>query len=380
MSNIIVRDLDTLFSLHEILESKSADNVSFDKNLIAENLTPNQLETLLRTTYKYINIGLDFDNIFKDEGNSKSKMNSIQFIETVTNSGWDEDSDFDRFLKPYKCDKPFSFNYLGDFPHSKNINSLDPYAIYNRVLGGPFDFLPTLIDAIGSSKIDTWIELMSGSAKAALSISWAKPDINIILVDLDPTSFEYCSRYPWNTLPFTFKGDVTKLPVFNKIKTRSSRNSSVSFIGKQSHCFFDYNGILQVIKNASYVSKYLIIECCGVDLSTENLDDTSDLSTAISNKLGLQFALESHSRSNPLTWYSSFSLDAIYKESRRVFFGYPWIISPPYVVANLAKMLGLKVKWLDHNNDTFLPVDNLKIDDVDDDVIHLLIEMPKSLI
>jgi hypothetical protein len=265
----------------------------------------------------------------------------------------------DKWSKGY--DSPFVEDYDYIAPYlAEGLGALDPYVVYSSVLGtweyAVEDFLATEL----GSGLQTIVEPMAGSAEFSYAGHFRNPELSYCMIDLDESAKSYVENKAWleKTRREYLIGDILDEQTWKDARA-FSRGTSLSYIGKQSHNYFDVRQLVRLMELGTTHSDHLMLEVSEPYLLDEE-PSLDELTRPEQKAAGFSVALEDDETriSNPLTNELNFYLVAWDREDRRELFSYrDWTGWQAPMLTALGRLLDLEVRYFHDHETEFLPVD-----------------------
>ena len=306
----------------------------------------------------------------------KKRKDRRKYWTTIAQHGFHDFSELG-WMKCY--DSPFVENYDYITPYLQNgIDALDPYLVYSAVLGshdyGPEDFVKTKL----CEGVDTFIEPMSGTAEFCYQGHFRYPDFRFLMIDLDEDAKAHVESKPWleGTERQYVIADVLDEEIWKHAKSFTA-NKSLSYIGKQSHHYFNAKQMFRILEVATQYVDFFMLETPQVALPSD-MDKDEEVTRPEMEDAGFEMGLidEEGGSPNPFTNLMSFKLEASNATRERVMFNYhDWTVwSQPMLVA-MARILDLNVVYFNSDLEEFCSVDDAEeVEDSDcmDNVTFML--------
>lgn len=277
-----------------------------------------------------------------------------------------------------KCyDSPFAENY--DYVSAYlagGLSALDPYRVYSAVLGTHDYTIEDFVRTELCERVGSVVEPMAGSADFSYAGHFHFPDFRYLMFDLDEKARDHVLRRSWlpDTDPHYVVDDVLNESVWQQVKSLAI-GESLSYLGKQSHHFFDAKQLLRLLDLGTRYVDYFILEVPEPAIVSD-LDHTDLLTRPEMEDAGFQVALvdESEAPANPLTNRLAFRLDAWDQQQRRTLFRYPdWTSWQHPTLVAFAQLLDLRVLYFHSELHEFVPVEeHVEESDVLDNVSFVL--------
>jgi len=310
-------------------------------------------EALLARLHRCVKRGFRANNV-----QLRRRRDRVALWRQIARHGFHDFCD-DRWMKCY--DSPFveNYDYLAGY-FDRGVEGLDPYQVYSAVLGtheySAEDFLHTKLCA----NVRTIVEPMAGSAEFAYQSHFRYPEFRYVMFDLDERAREHVMARPW--LPETehhyVVANALDDAIWKQVKSLSS-GESLSYIGKQSHNFFDAKQLYRLLELGTRHVDYFVLETPQVSLITD-CDEVEDLSRPEMEDAGFEVALvdEPDTQPNPLTNELHFRLDVWDDEQRRTLFRYDdWTSWPHPTLVSMARLLDLRALYFHSELEEFVPVE-----------------------
>ena len=297
----------------------------------------------------------------------------LAFWQCVARNGFHDFSSAG-WIKNY--DTPFveSYDYVSDYVEG-GLDRLDPYKVYSAVLGTHDYTIDDFLRTPFCEKVDTIVEPMAGTGEFSYSGHFTHPDLRYILFDLDENAREHVLARRWS------EGTDRRYEVANVLDPaiwkrigQLSRGPSLSYIGKQSHHFFDARELHHLLELGTAHVDYFILEAPQPSLVTE-LAEVDELTRQEMQDAGFSVGLveEEGRPPNPFTNKLSFRLDVWDEHARRTLFSYPdWTSWQPPMLVMLARLLDLDVFYLSDETGDFVSVDGTDHGEEHDNVNFML--------
>jgi hypothetical protein len=263
-------------------------------------------------------------------------------------------------------DSPFveNYDYVGAYLEG-GLAALDPYLVYSSVLGtweyGVEDFTHTEI----GRGVKTIVEPLAGTAELCYAGHFQRPDLSYCMFDLDPSAKAYVDAKPWleGTRREFLLGDALEESTWQAVR-EFSVGTSMGYIGKQSHNFFNAKELLLLLDWGTRYTDYLMLEVSEPYLLDEE-PAIDELTRKEQKRAGFRVALDDVEDriSNPLTNAMSFHLIAWDKDdkaraSRRELFGYcDWTGWQAPTLTAFGRLLDLEVRYYHNELTEFVSVD-----------------------
>lgn len=264
----------------------------------------------------------------------------------------------DGWTKGYDSPVVEDYDYLAAYLDG-GLEALDPYAVYSAVLGshdfGVGDFLRTE----HCRNVTTFVEPMAGTAEFLYQGHFAFPQLQYLMIDIDPKAREQVVARPWlsETDWHYFLSDVLDEEVWKQVKSART-GPALAFVGKQSHHLFNTQQLCRLLEFGTLYADSLVLETSTMTL-VDDIANEEDMTRPEMEAAGLHLELmdEPGTRPNPFTNQISFRLDAWDETGRRTLFRYPnWtVFSQPTLVA-LSELLGLEAWYYHSGLEEFVPV------------------------
>jgi hypothetical protein len=319
-----------------------------------DRLKEHELREVLSRLHSCVLRGFKANNVDIDKRKDRRK-----YWTTVAQHGFHDFSD----LGWRKCyDSPFVENYDYITPYLKGgIDALDPYMVYSAVLGthdyGVEDFIHTEL----CRDVDTVIEPMSGTAEFCYQGHFRYPDFRYLMLDLDEDAKQHVESMPWleGTERRYVIADVLSEEIWQHAKSFTA-TKSLSYIGKQSHHYFNAKQLYRLLDVATRHVDYFMLETPQIALPTD-MDEVDDVTRPEMEDAGFEVSLtdETGGSPNPFTNLMSFRLEASNARRSRTLFEYhDWTVwSQPTLVA-MARLLDLNVVYFHADHEEFMCVDD----------------------
>ena len=283
-----------------------------------------------------------------------------------TESGW---------TKCYDSPVVENYDYVSSYL-SGGIDQLDPYRVYSAVLGTHDYTIEDFSRTHLCKKVRTVAEPMAGSADFSYAGHYRFPDFRYVMFDLDRNARDHVLRRAW--LPDSdhqyVLANVLDESIWQHVKSLTT-GESLSYLGKQSHSFFDAKQLYRLLDLATRYVDYFMLEVPEPSLVSE-LDHTDLLTRTEMEDAGFQVALvdESEDPANPFTNRLRFRLDAWDSTRRRALFQYgAWTSWQHPTLVVLGQLLDLRVLYFHSELHEFLPVEEaVDSSDVLDNVSFML--------
>jgi hypothetical protein len=286
------------------------------------------------------------------------RRRKLEFWQSLAQSGFHDFAE-DKWSKGY--DSPFVENYDYVTPYVEGgLDALDPYMVYSSVLGtweySVEDFLHTEV----GEDVETIVEPMAGSAEFCYSGHFRYPDLHYCMFDLDEQAKAYVEAKRWlDQTPRSYLiGDALAETTWKQVR-EFSKGRSLSYIGKQSHNFFDVKQLLGILEWGTKHTDYLMLEVSEPYLLDEE-PSIDELTRPEQRGVGFRVALEDDDDrpSNPLTNELNFYLVAWDSDDRRELFGYrAWTGWQAPMLTALGRLMDLEVRYFHDHELEFLSVD-----------------------
>jgi hypothetical protein len=297
----------------------------------------------------------------------KSRKARSQYWRTVAQHGFHDYSDFG-WMKCY--DSPFveNYDYITAYKEG-GLAKLDAYQLYSAVLG-THDF--TVEDFVNTKlcrDVDTIIEPMAGTAEFAYQGHFRYPEFRYLMFDLDEDAKRHVDAMPWleQADRHYVIANALEESIWQRAKSMTA-TKSLSYIGKQSHHFFDAKQLVRILDIGTRHIDYFMLETPQMSLVTDMAEE-DDLTRPEMQDAGFEVALieNEDGAPNAFTNMLSFRLEAWDKHYRRTLFNYgDWTNwSQPTLVA-LAHLLDLEVLFYHSEEEEFVNVnDREQVDECD---------------
>jgi hypothetical protein len=162
-----------------------------------------------------------------------------------------------------------------------------------------------------------------------------------------------------------FIGDVLEESTWKQVRELSV-GQSLSYLGKQSHHFFNAKQLLKLMDHGTRYTDYFMLEVPEPTLMDEMAEE-EDLSRPEMKAAGFEVSLSNQAGTepNPLTNRLSFELVVSDENDRRVLFEYhDWTSWQHPMLVGLASLLDLNVFYFHADDAEFVTVDE-KVEDSD---------------
>ncbi len=294
-----------------------------------------------------------------NEVHISGKTRRLEYWRSISRNGFHDFAE-DQWMKCY--DSPFveNYDYVTPYLDGGGIDSLDPYLVYSSVLGtweySVEDFINT--DFLGD--VTTVVEPLAGTAEFCYTGHFRYPDFNYVMFDLDGEAKTYVDAKPW--LPQAKRefiiGDALVEDTWVAVRA-ASKGTSVAYIGKQSHNFFNVKQVMKILEWGTTHCDHLILEVSEPYLLDEE-PSIDELSRPEQKAAGFRVALDDveEKPANPLTNALDFYLIAWDKEKRRNLFSYcGWTGWQAPTLTALGRLLDLEVRYYHNELCEFVSVD-----------------------
>jgi hypothetical protein len=304
---------------------------------------------------------------------SKQRRARIEFWRRIAANGF-HDFSSQGWMKCY--DSPFveDYDHLACYLEG-GVSALDPYQIYSAVLGTHDYTVEDFLLTPFCEKVETIVEPMAGTGDFAYFGHFRHPEHRYILFDVDAAARDHVLSRPWlEGSDHRYEvADVLEPSIWRTVK-RLTRGRSLSYIGKQSHHFFDARQLYRLLDMGTSHVDYFILETPEPALVSD-LDEVDLLTRPEMEDAGFEVALiEQEDRSpNLFTNELGFRLEVWDARERRTLFTYPkWTSWQPPTLVALARLLGLDVFYLNEEAGDFVTVDEGDHSDALGDVNFML--------
>jgi len=293
----------------------------------------------------------------------KDKQKRLELWRTLAQGGFHDFAE----KKWMKCfDSPFveNYDYVAAYLEG-GLEALDPYMVYSSVLGtweyGVEDFVNT---AFGRS-IRTIVEPLAGTAELCYAGHFQRPDLHYCMFDLDAEAKEHVEQKPWleQTAREFIIGDALEESTWQQVRA-FSEGTSLSYIGKQSHNFFNVKELMKILEWGTQYTDHLMLEVSEPYLLDEE-PSIDKLTRPEQKAAGFCVALDDvdDKPSNPLTNGMDFNLIAWDKtdkarKNKRLLFSYcDWIGWQAPTLTALGRLIDLEVRYFHSELTEFVSVD-----------------------
>jgi len=355
----VVRVARSNDALERILDAAERDPASkpdwihFQGACRLDRLDESTREVLLARLHRSVKRGFRANNV-----DVKRKSERLALWRQIARSGFHDFCE-DRWMKCYDSPWVENYDYLEGYLE-RGVEGLDPYRVYSAVLGtheySAEDFLCTKL----CRNVRTIVEPMAGSAEFAYQSHFRYPDFRYLMFDLDEKAHDHVMARPWlsDTEHHYVVADALEEAIWKQVKSLSS-GESLSYIGKQSHNFFDAKQLYRLLELGTRHVDYFVLETPQVSLVSD-CDEVEDLSRPEMEDAGFEVALvdEPDTRPNPLTNELHFRLEVCDDEARRTLFRYDnWTSWPHPALVTLARLLDLNSLYFHSELEEFVPVE-----------------------
>ena len=255
--------LENVLSGIESGRSRKPDWIHIQGSCRPDRLREEQLEPLIRRLHACVRRG------FKARSPASNRQGRrLAFWQCVARNGF-HDFSSSGWIKNY--DTPFveSYDYVSDYVEG-GLDRLDPYKVYSAVLGTHDYTIDDFLRTPFCEKVDTIVEPMAGTGEFSYSGHFTHPDLRYILFDLDENAREHVLARRWSdgTDRRYEVANVLDPAIWKRIE-QLSRGPSLSYIGKQSHHFFDARELHHLLELGTAHVDYFILEAPQPSLVTE---------------------------------------------------------------------------------------------------------------
>ena len=354
-----VRIANTVTALERMLEGIEAgerprpDWIHLQGKCRIDRLPGQGLEALLRRLHACVLRGFRARN-----ARPRGRLARLAFWQCVARNGFHDFSDLG-WMKAYGSPFVESYDYVSDYQRG-GVAALDPYRVYSAVLGTHDYTVEDFLHTASCEKVETIVEPMAGTGEFSYAGHFLHPDLRYVLFDLDPKARDHVMARAW--LPgadYRYEvADVLSPAIWRQVKGWT-RGRSLSYIGKQSHHFFDARQLHQLLSVGTKHVDYFVLESPEASLVSD-LEQVDDLTRPEMEDAGFEVALveEEDSPPNPFTNELGFRLDVWDEHERRTLFRYrDWTSWQPPMLVTLARLLDLDVLYLNEDVSDFVSVD-----------------------
>jgi hypothetical protein len=325
-----------------------------------DKLSTAQRERMVQRLHRCVLRGFRASNV-----QLRSKSALLDYWSTIARNGFHDFSE-QGWMKCY--DSPFVENYDYVTPYKrKGLAGLDDYLLYTSVLGTLDYTVEDFVNTLLCEKVETIVEPMAGTAEFAHFGHFRHPEFRYVMFDLDEKAQAHVASRDWlaETQREYFIGNVLDESSWKRVRELSV-GQSLSYIGKQSHHFFNVKQLLKLIEYGTRYVDYFMLEVPEPTLMNE-ISEEEDLTRPEMKAAGFELSLLNlpDTEPNPLTNKLSFELVVNDADEQRVLFEYhDWTNWQHPMLVALASLLDLNVFYFHSDDSEFVTVDE-KVEDSD---------------
>ncbi len=287
------------------------------------------------------------------------KARRLEYWRSIARCGFHDFAE-DQWMKCY--DSPFveNYDYITPYLDGGGLDALDPYMVYSSVLGTWEYSVEDFVHTDFLADVTTVVEPMAGTAEFCYSGHFRYPQFNYVMFDLDEQAKAYVEAKSWieETNRTFLIGDALVESTWEAVR-RASRGTSLAYIGKQSHNFFNVKELAKVLEWGTRHCDHLMLEVSEPYLLDEE-PSIDELTRPEQKAAGFHVALDDveDKPANPLTNALDFYLIAWDQDRRRNLFSYcGWTGWQAPTLTALGRFLGLEARYYHSELGEFRSVD-----------------------